>query len=171
MLTGTRRGPTRRDGRALASLAAGLLLAACQPSTAEPRGCTQLWCSEGLTVAFGDAPWAPGAYRIEVLVDDRRTTCRARLPMTNCSAPASTCDDPSVRLLPSGCALAPDAQGFHGLHLAEVPERIHLRLEGPGGHAEVRSPVQRQCSFPNGRACDLRLCCGAQITTHLQWRR
>lgn len=172
MLIGQRRArPVPCGGRAWVLVVGALAMAACQPTTAEPRTCTQLWCSEGLTMTFTDASWAPGAYRIQVLADNRRTSCRARLPLPDCSASPIRCDDPDVRLLPSGCALPPEAHGFHGLHLTEIPRLIHLRIEGPDGQAEVRHSVQRQCSYPNGRACDLRPCCGAQITADLQWRR
>lgn len=144
-----------------------LLLAGCGASNAP--ACTQRWCPEGLTVAFGEAPWPPGDYRLIVLAGDLRARCRAVLPLRGCDTPSAACDRPEVTLAAFGCALPAGQQGFHALHVTPTPSMVHVTLDGPGGRMEFGQAIRAQCSHPNGPRCDPRPCCSAQIDAPVVW--
>lgn len=96
----------------LASLVLSIASASCSGDS--PQVCTQIGCTDGMTIQLEPPLRASGAYEVEVSLDGRVVTCTGTLPFPECGTPGTSCDSEDVALTASGCALAPSAH--------EIPE-------------------------------------------------
>jgi hypothetical protein len=149
-----------------------VLMCAMLASTAAfamQRACTQMWCVEGYTLQFNAAQWPQGQYAFKIIADDKVYQCEGALPFNGCDAPAVTCSAAGVQIGESGCAMPAKTHGFSGLYLSDIPDNIAVTVSGPAGSFMYEGAVQKQCSFPNGEACDPRACCSAMHSVDVRW--
>lgn len=152
--------------RNLTGLLVLVCLSACtkdQPGAAGPgsgsdRVCTEIGCIQGLTIALEKAtPWPAGNYAFVFDLDGAAVTCKGALPLKACDAGASLVCDPAgkVQIGESGCALAPEAQGFSDIHVAEAPRAVALKIsrDDQPVHEAKLAPVYRT-TRPNGEGCE-----------------
>jgi hypothetical protein len=136
-------------------LLALLLLFAAQPAYAQ-RACTEIGCVNGVT--FTSSPgfdWKNGQYDIRVALDYKTVVCRGELPLHPCGAgPTFTCDDPSVRIGESGCALPDNQHGISDIYINDDPKKIMISVMRNARTIITRTVVpQYQTSMPNGAGC------------------
>ena len=149
--------------RCVALLLALGLNAACGSKTTtnspdeEPQhGCTNIGCSDGLSITLEpNANWPHGRYEFELTINAQPSKCTGTLPLRACSSgPALTCVGAAVRIGESGCALPPSAHGFSELWLDGAPAQISITIR----HDErellqnTLKPTYRR-SQPNGPGC------------------
>lgn len=132
------------------------LLAFSLPAFAQERACTQIGCMNG--VMFNVDPsydWKNGQYDVQVALDYKTVDCRGELPLHPCEqGPTFTCDDPSVVIMESGCALPKDQHGIGGLQIADDPKKIMVRIARNYKTIITRTVIpQYQTSMPNGPGC------------------
>lgn len=133
-----------------------LLLAVSSPSLAQDRACTQIGCTNGLSFTVNPGyDWKNGKYDIQVALDYKTVNCRGELPLRPCDqGPSFTCDDPSVRIMESGCALPYDAHGIGGIQINDDPKKVIVRIARNYKTIITRTVVpQYQTSIPNGPGC------------------
>lgn len=133
-----------------------LLCAASSAALAQGRACTEIGCINGVT--FSTAPdydWKNGQYDIRVALDYKTVVCRGELPLHPCDqGPTFTCDDPSVQIGESGCALPENAHGISGIHIADDPKKIMIGIMRNYRTIITRTVVpQYQTVMPNGPGC------------------
>lgn len=144
-------------------LTIGLLLvssATCRhpepPRDGPPRGCTEIGCTNGLTLALEpNASWPPGRYEFELVIDGRSATCTGVLPLPACdSGSALSCTGAPVRIGESGCAMSPGTHAFSDITLSDSPAQVSIVIRHDERELirETLSPVYRR-SQPNGAGC------------------
>lgn len=129
-----------------------VLFSACGSDEAEDA-CTAIGCSNGFTLNFNASSWAPGKYRIELVVDGVDGTCEATLPLTSTSK--STCTLPDVQLGLSGSALPAAEQGLVGLMWTSLPKEVEIKMfldDNALGQPWSFEPMY-QTTQPNGATC------------------
>lgn len=142
---------------------AALLLAIVAPGCASPKpppqACTEIGCSDGLTVALSPSSgWRAGMYRFEIDVDGQVTTCEGSLPLRACSAGPSLRCTPAgdrVSIGESGCALPPEQHGFSELRVGAPPARsvkVTVTRDGAKLVEQTLAPQYRTVQ-PNGPSC------------------
>lgn len=126
-----------------------------QPAFAQ-RACTEIGCTNGVT--FTSSPgfdWKNGQYDIRVALDYKTVVCRGELPLHPCGAgPTFTCDDPSVRIGESGCALPEKDHGISDIYINDDPKKIMISVMRNVRPIITRTVVpQYQTLRPNGPGC------------------
>lgn len=123
-----------------------------------PRACTEIGCNDGLELEFArQTPWPAGSYRVTLRVDGKSMACQGELPLRACDAgPSFQCDDPSLTLGESGCALPAEQHGLSGLHMAvSAATDVSLVIEHQGAlQATAKLSPTFQTSQPNGPGCE-----------------
>lgn len=140
----------------LVAIAVALPLAAsCGSDSPEegPSGCTEIGCTDGLSVAFSSASWPAGDYRLDVVADGLDYYCETVLPLDK-DVPV-TCSSDSLTLEVSGTELPPDQQAITGMHLSGLAEIVQVSLSRDG------LPLATQTYYPtyetvqpNGPGCE-----------------
>lgn len=119
------------------------------------RACTLIGCGSAFSVQFDKAgAWRQGHYRVLVTLDDRPIECTADFPLS-CDV-TSSCADPGVLLLLSGCALARESQTIAGVEvLQETPAAVSIEVFDEAGSL-VKGAWQPAylTSTPNGSECE-----------------
>ena len=128
------------------------------PSFANP--CTMMACLNGL---FIDIPasyhWKTGSYRFDFEIDDKKVTCKGKLPLKSCNEPSIVCNGkskfPEILIMESGCALPPNAQGFGQIQISEFPQKIKLTIfHNEKKIGKIKStPDYLVTKNPNGKNC------------------
>lgn len=120
--------------------------------------CTTLGCINGLQISLEKATaWAPGKYSFVFDLDGTAVTCKGELPLKNCEAgPSLTCDPAGkVQIGESGCALAPEAQGFADIQIGGSPRAVAITvLKDDQPLQEVKLTPTYAESRPNGEGCE-----------------
>ncbi len=133
--------------------------------------CTQMWCSEGMTLEFTASQWPQGQYRIDVVADDERANCTAQLPLPPCAQQnAFTCSNNTLGLsvITVGCAMPQAAHALGGLMMTKIPKNIEVSVTMPdSSKREMSSLVESHCGYPNGEQCDKKPCCSAKMAFSL----
>jgi hypothetical protein len=133
--------------------------------------CTEMWCREGFALELAGASWKPGKYVFTINADDAVVTCTATLPLRADCAASAHCSHADWSIGESGCALPPEAQGFHEISSTVIPKHVRVDITGPDTKtARVELPVIAQCGYPNGKDCDSKQCCGATARMDVVWR-
>lgn len=137
---------------------------------AEILSCTQMWCQEGLMLNLKGDQWPAGEYMFKIKLDDKDVTCKGSLPFKTCDG-SVTCDDASVTIGESGCAMENETHSFHAVMVQTPPKHMTLDIaRGDGKSFSFDSAVESQCGYPNGEQCDLRPCCSAMLETEVVWK-
>ncbi len=134
-----------------------LLAITCGGSGFGGQSCTEIGCSDGLTVVVpSDAEWPAGDYRFVVDVEGTTTTCSGSLPLPPCETRAITCDrEGVVQITESGCALSAEQHAFGELHFLQgTPSSVRVEI-----YHQDRAVAQQsftptyQTVQPNGPGC------------------
>jgi hypothetical protein len=137
--------------------------AAALPAHAQMRACTQIGCASGLNMMFeNDTPWAHGDYVLTVKADGKSYTCTADLPFHSCDH-GVRCPGEAVAFIASGCALPPEYHTIDGLMMPTPPKNLELEVRHTqsGKGFKYKGAPKVQCSYPNGKECDITPCCSA----------
>lgn len=141
------------------------LVAACSPPPEPPKAaadsakaCSEMGCDDGLAIELvRPSPWPAGAYRFTLSIDGKAVRCEGALPLPPCdSGPSFHCDDASLTIAESGCALPPGEHAITGLHstLTEGSE-ASLLIEHEGSiQATAKLTPSFQTLQPNGPGCE-----------------
>lgn len=115
-------------------------------------------CIDGLRISLEKAtPWAPGKYAFVFDLDGTAVTCSGELPLRSCEAgPSLTCDVAGkVQIGESGCALAPEAQGFADIQIGGSPRAVSIKISRDDQplHEAALTPSYATAR-PNGEGCE-----------------
>lgn len=138
-------------------LMALFLLAFSPHALAQGRACTEMGCSNGLNFTVDPAyEWKRGKYDIWVALDLKTVKCRGKLPLNRCEEGRSfTCDDRSVSIIESGCALPENAHGIGGIMVDDDPKKVIVRIARNNQVIVTRTIAPNYViSQPNGPGCD-----------------
>jgi len=131
------------------------------PPKAEPtpaRACGELGCTSGLDLELvRSSPWPHGSYRVTLRIDGKSVSCEGSLPLRPCDqGPSFHCDDPSISLSESGCALPPEQHAIGGLRsTATETSDVSLVIEHQGAlQATAKLTPTFQTLQPNGAGCE-----------------
>ena len=146
-------------------------LVAASPVNAAPRACTEMACEQGLHVNFNGDPWPAGTYKITIMADDKKIICMTSLPFRNCNG-ASRCNDPSVQIGESGCALPLDQHTISGFSMPVVPQKLTVHVADRFDNTfTAAATIDRSCTKgPNGPGCEPKQCCGKTIDITPDWK-
>ena len=99
--------------------------------------------------------WINGQYQIEVALGFKKIACYGELPLHPCEqGPTFKCDDKSVQIGESGCALPDSQHGISGIQISDDPQKIMVRIARNNRTIITRTVVpQYQTSMPNGPGC------------------
>jgi hypothetical protein len=121
------------------------------------RMCTQIGCSDGLTLQIApEYRWQAGAYRFMLKLDGEEVVCQGSLPLKNCGEPNIICSQPDkVQMGESGCALAPNLHGFGDIFMSFAPKDVTVAIARDGKEmlSQHLTPTYIT-SQPNGEGCD-----------------
>ncbi|MBE7485667.1 MAG: hypothetical protein HS104_37565 [Polyangiaceae bacterium] len=143
----------------------GLAMLGCNASSAPPpagagpgKVCTEMGCQSGLDIELvRPTGWPPGSYRITLRVDGKSASCEGKLPLEPCErGPTFHCNDASLSIAESGCALAADQHAIGGL-TSTVTEasKASLVIEHQGAlQATAQLTPAFQTVQPNGPGCE-----------------
>lgn len=139
-----------------AGLIAVLFMVLATPVSAQVRACTEMGCTNGLNfTADPSFDWKRGKYDIWLALDLKTVKCRGKLPLNPCDEGHTFwCDDPSVTIIESGCALPEDAHSVGGIMVGDEPKKVILRIARNNQVMITRTIVpQYVTSMPNGPGC------------------
>ncbi len=124
----------------------------------QDRPCTKIGCQNGLQIELvRPTPWPPGSYRLTLGIDGKRVSCEGSLPLPACDAgPGFQCEDDSLTLGESGCALPPEQHGIASLNsTATEGSDVSLTIEHDGAlNATAKLRPAFQDVQPNGPGCE-----------------
>lgn len=124
----------------------------------EPKACSEIGCTNGLDLELvRPSPWPAGRYRVTLSVDGKSARCEGALPLRPCGdGPSFQCDDPSLTLSESGCALPASEHAIGGLHsTATEGSEVSLLIEHDGSiQATAKLHPAFQTEQPNGAGCE-----------------
>jgi hypothetical protein len=115
-------------------------------------------CENGLDIELArPSPWPAGKYRVTLSIDGEPVHCEGVLPLRPCdSGPSFHCDDASLTIAESGCALPPGEHAISGLH-STVTEgsEVSLLIEHEGSiQATAKLTPSFESVQPNGPGCE-----------------
>ncbi len=120
------------------------------------RACTEMGCTDGLTINVPqDFQWKPGAYKFSFVLDGKPAACTGNLPLKPCDSKSLTCDQEGITIMESGCALPADMQGFGTVTLPSAPRQVSVTVERDGTtlFSHAFTPTYQDVR-PNGPQCD-----------------
>lgn len=148
--------PLYAAGRGLVLFGGGCLglVAACG-APAIPLGevCPEVECLDAFEVEFErEDDWAPGAYEVEVVLDDEIVICTTELPPP-CDAEPACPEGSGLTLSRSGCDEGPALRGV-SLAQGAMPEavKVSVRHEGDSLAARTFTPTY-ETTQPAGMGC------------------
>jgi hypothetical protein len=115
-------------------------------------------CENGLDIALvRPSGWPAGNYRLTLAIDGKSVRCEGQLPLAACDAgPSFHCDDDSLTVTESGCALPPSEHAIGGLHSTTTEgSEASLLIEHEGSiQATAKLTPNFQTVQPNGPGCE-----------------
>ena len=76
-----------------------VLLNMISNAAAEERVCTEMGCSQGLTISIpATYDWKVGDYRFDIAVDGKKVSCRGTLPLKACDTASISCETSSIEV-------------------------------------------------------------------------
>lgn len=133
-----------------------ILLVSPSFAFAQERACTQIGCVDGLHFTVDPAhEWKSGQYEIQLALDLKTVKCRGELPLHPCAnGPTFWCDDRSVTVIESGCALPDDSHAIGGIMVRDDPRKVIVRLTRNDRPMVTRTLSPKySISRPNGPGC------------------
>lgn len=133
----------------------GLVLLSA-PALAQERACTEMGCTNGLNFSVDPSfEWKRGKYDIWLALDLKTVKCRGKLPLNSCDEGHTFwCDDRSVTIIESGCALPEDAHAVGGIMVDGDPRKVILRIARNNQVIVTRTIAPNYVmSQPNGPGC------------------
>ena len=131
--------------------------------------CTMIGCLKGLTLNFDNSSWPAGSYDFTISADGTVYNCSGSLPLS-CDHQNVRCDREGVMIGESGCALEPEAHGFYGITMEEIPSSISVTIKHESGRTHsFQAEPETNCSYPNGKGCDQEPCCSATLEDQFAW--
>jgi hypothetical protein len=126
------------------------LLGACSSD----KACTTIGCVDGFSLSFGAGAKTVGSYVIDLDVDGKKVRCEAKLPLPPCEQAQSSCNDPSVSLDLSRCALDASTHSISGLRISGKPAKVVVSVNRDNLQllTEEFTPAYTT-STPNGPDC------------------
>jgi hypothetical protein len=129
-----------------------LAAAGCSDS---PQACTEIGCTDGLTISFEktSATWEPGMYSVDIDADGKKITCTTQIPLVGSSP--SSCNDASVLLGVSGSALPEAQHALSDLIFKNTPAKVTVTMSRDGAMVITKdfAPTYKK-SQPNGPGCE-----------------
>lgn len=122
----------------------------------EARICTQIGCSNGLTVSLDQGyRWKPGSYVFDITLDGRAVHCAGILPLNPCGQPSLRCNAKNVTIGESGCALPKESHGFSDIRFDGAPKSVAVKITSGGSMiASQTFTPSYATSQPNGPGCE-----------------
>jgi hypothetical protein len=127
------------------------LLGACSSD----KACTTIGCVDGFSLSFGAGVKTAGSYVIDLDADGKKVRCEAKLPLPPCEQIQNPCNDASVTLELSGCALDASAHSIPGLRVSGKPAKVVVSVNRDNLQliTEEFTPAYTT-STPNGPDCE-----------------
>lgn len=120
------------------------------------RACTEIGCSDGLTLNVDPGyQWKWGFYEFSFLIDGRSVSCKGQLPLKKCEdGPSFRCSSDIIQIGESGCALPESAHGISMVQINDNPRRILINVRRGGENVITRTlTADYKESQPNGPGC------------------
>jgi hypothetical protein len=131
-----------------------VLLASALGACSSDKVCTTIGCVDGFSLSFGAGAKTAGSYVIDLDADGKKVRCEAKLPLPPCEQAQTSCNDPSVSLELSGCALDASEHAISGLRVSGKPAKVVVSVNRDNLQllTEEFTPAYTT-STPNGADC------------------
>lgn len=123
----------------------------------EGQICTEIGCVNGFHLNLHKQTWEAGSYSFHIEADGAVTECTGSLPLKPCDgSPSLSCTGAKGFFIgESGCAMAPDQQGFSEIQFESAPKQVTVTISRDGSELIKQSfePTYRETQ-PNGPGCE-----------------